>query len=69
LNQDLRKSLSKTRKEKVSRNSIQDRRALLIDSLGDDDKDVNQRPPESSLQRMHNRFKPSSLCLQPVPRF
>ncbi|CAM6028202.1 unnamed protein product [Sphagnum balticum] len=54
LNQDLRKSLSKTMKEKISRNSIQDRRALLIDSLGDDDEDVNQRPPESSLQRMHN---------------
>ncbi|KAH9567681.1 hypothetical protein CY35_03G038000 [Sphagnum magellanicum] len=54
VNQDLRKSLSKTRKEKISRNSIQDRRALLIDSLGDDDEDVNQSPPESSLHRMHN---------------
>ncbi|CAM6071737.1 unnamed protein product [Sphagnum tenellum] len=54
VNQDLRKTLSKTRKEKISRNSIQDRRALLIDNLGDDDEDVNQRPPESSLHRTHN---------------
>ncbi|CAK9270062.1 unnamed protein product [Sphagnum jensenii] len=61
VNQDLRKTLSKTRKEKISRNSIQDRRALLIDNLGDDDEDVNQRPPESSLHRMHNRLKPSSF--------
>jgi len=67
VNQDLRKSLSKTRKEKISRNSIQDRRALLIDSLGDDDEDVNQSPPESSLHRMHNRFKPSSFVFSLFP--
>ncbi len=67
VNQDLRKTLSKTRKEKISRNSIQDRRALLIDNLGDDDEDVNQRPPESSLHRMHNRLKPSSFVFSLFP--
>ncbi len=67
VNQDLRKTLSKTRKEKISRNSIQDRRALLIDNLGDDDEDVNQRPPESCLHRMHNRFKPSSFVFSLFP--